>query len=56
MKFKDKLQAAGFKTKAQFARHVDMTPTAVSNWKECPPKWVHRLLDHRIANLKALEV
>jgi len=49
MTFKETLKLAGFQYKADFARHIGLTPTAVSNWKENPPKLVQRYLALRIA-------
>jgi len=48
MNFVDKLSAAGFPSKRQFALYVKYTPQAVSDWKEKPPHWVHIILDQCI--------
>jgi len=55
MNFVDRLHAAGFKTKAEFARYIGRTPHAVTGWGEDIPLIAERVLQVRIDVLKALE-
>ena len=40
MSFKDRLKAAGFVSKRQFAIYAELAPNTVSRWEENPPKLV----------------
>ena len=55
MNFVEKLHAAGFASKRQFALYVKYTPQAVSDWKQKPPHWAHIILDERISKRKKNE-
>lgn len=52
----DDIKAAGFKSKAAFARHYGVWPSVVSRWGDNPPKWVIRVLEDRAALLDALQI
>lgn len=49
MTFKQKLQAAGFKTQKQFAEHCGRTEKTIGAWARNTPGEVDRLLDLRIS-------
>lgn len=60
MTFKDALIAAGFKTKAEFAKYIDFVPDTVTRWHEDPPRWaviiVNLLIDKAEKAAKVAEI
>lgn len=44
----DKIKAAGFDSKADFAKFFRLNNSTITRWGNNPPIWVHYVLDVRI--------